>query len=86
MPVYRRPRAPFSDPPRALEEVVPGRAVLTELARGFLLVNDSDPQRAARFARRFLQEQTGGRSSTEGSRAPNRWPPATSSEFHVPEL
>jgi hypothetical protein len=42
-----------------LREVIPARAVLTELARGFLLVRDSSPDRAARFAATFLREQTG---------------------------
>jgi hypothetical protein len=42
-----------------LREVVPGRAVLTELARGFLLVHQSNPDRAVRFAETFLRECTG---------------------------
>ena len=42
-----------------IEEVVPARAVLTELARGFLLVQSSDPEHAVRFAAGFLREQTG---------------------------
>jgi hypothetical protein len=42
-----------------IREVVPARAVLTELARGFLLVNQSNPTRAARFAETFLREQSG---------------------------
>lgn len=37
--------------------VVPGRAVLTELARGFLLVHESNPGRAVRFAETFLRER-----------------------------
>ncbi|HTT25775.1 MAG TPA: hypothetical protein VMH90_02275 [Thermoplasmata archaeon] len=45
--------------PLPLQEVVPARAVLTELARGFLLVQNSDPVHAARFARSFLKEQAG---------------------------
>jgi hypothetical protein len=40
----------------SLRKVVPGRAVLTELARGFLLVNESDPTRAKLFAETFLRE------------------------------
>jgi hypothetical protein len=40
-----------------LREVVPRRAVLTELARGFLLVHESNPGRAVRFAETFLREQ-----------------------------
>ncbi len=39
--------------------VVPARAVLTELARGFLLVHQSNPDRAVRFAETFLRECTG---------------------------
>jgi hypothetical protein len=42
-----------------LEEVVPPRAVLTELARGFLMVNDVDPDSAKRFALTFLKERSG---------------------------
>ncbi len=37
-------------------QVVPGRAVLTELARGFLLVHETNPKRATQFALTFLQE------------------------------
>jgi hypothetical protein len=40
----------------SLRTVVPGRAVLTELARGFLLVHESNPGRAVRFAEGFLKE------------------------------
>ncbi|HTT14657.1 MAG TPA: hypothetical protein VMG81_02610 [Thermoplasmata archaeon] len=43
----------------SLEEVVPARAVLTELARGFLLVHQSNPEHALRFAEGFLREQAG---------------------------
>lgn len=42
-----------------LRRVVPARAVLTELARGFLLVRENDRERAVRFARTFLREQAG---------------------------
>jgi hypothetical protein len=51
-----------TDPDPELEEieaVVPARAVLTELARGFLLVQSSNPEHAVRFAAGFLKEQTG---------------------------
>ncbi|MGB6499850.1 MAG: hypothetical protein WBG19_00395 [Thermoplasmata archaeon] len=49
-----------TDPERkGLFEVVPAPAVLTELARGFLLVRDSDPERALRFASTFLRERAG---------------------------
>jgi hypothetical protein len=41
-----------------LAEVVPPRAVLTELARGFLLLHESDPKQAARFAASFLRERS----------------------------
>jgi hypothetical protein len=44
---------------RTVEEVVPARAVLTELARGFLLVHESNPERAKRFAETFLRERSG---------------------------
>jgi hypothetical protein len=39
-----------------IREVVPARAVLTELARGFLLVHESNPARAVQFAETFLRE------------------------------
>jgi hypothetical protein len=42
-----------------IHEVVPARAVLTELARGFLLVHETNPMAAVRFAETFLREQTG---------------------------
>jgi hypothetical protein len=42
-----------------LRTVVPARAVLTELARGFLLVHESNPGRAVRFAETFLREHAG---------------------------
>lgn len=45
---------------RPVEEVVPARAVLTELARGFLLVHESNPTRARQFAETFLRERSGG--------------------------
>ncbi|MGP8078426.1 MAG: hypothetical protein ACLQD8_07410 [Thermoplasmata archaeon] len=55
--------APYRDPPdperKGLLEIVPAPAVLTELARGFLLVRDSDPDRALRFAATFLKERAG---------------------------
>ena len=44
---------------KAIEEVVPTRAVLTELARGFLLVQDTDRAQAVRFATTFLKECAG---------------------------
>jgi hypothetical protein len=42
-----------------LEEVIPPRAVLTELARGFLMVNEVNPESARRFAQTFLKERSG---------------------------
>jgi hypothetical protein len=39
--------------------VIPARAVLTELARGFLLVHESNPARARQFAETFLREHVG---------------------------
>jgi hypothetical protein len=48
------PPAPADDPDE--ERVVPARAVLTELARGFLLVQESNPARARQFALTFLKE------------------------------
>jgi alkanesulfonate monooxygenase SsuD/methylene tetrahydromethanopterin reductase-like flavin-dependent oxidoreductase (luciferase family) len=44
---------------RPLGEAVPARAVLTELARGFLLTQPWDPDSAKRFAISFLREQAG---------------------------
>ncbi len=46
-----------------LESVVPSRAVLTELARGFLLLHERDPGRASQFAATFLREQAGTSSN-----------------------
>jgi hypothetical protein len=43
-----------------LDEIVPARAVLTELARGFLLSHANSPQRATQFAVTFLNECNGG--------------------------
>jgi hypothetical protein len=43
----------------AIDKVVPARAVLTELARGFLLVHEHDPTQAVRFAETFLRERSG---------------------------
>jgi len=54
-PVRREP--PSDNLP--LGEIVPARAVLTELARGFLLSHDADPERAKRFASSFLRERAG---------------------------
>ncbi len=55
----REPAAEPSAPDAArFRAAVPARAVLTELARGFLLVHESNPDRAVRFAERFLRECT----------------------------
>ena len=56
IPVRRETRAADE---RTLTEVVPARAVLTELARGFLLAQQSSPDRARVFAQTFLQEREG---------------------------
>jgi hypothetical protein len=53
------PAAPFDEELAEIEEVVPARAVLTELARGFLLVHETDRDQAVRFALTFLQERAG---------------------------
>jgi hypothetical protein len=60
MEVEGRPqrREPLSDN-LPLDEIVPPRVVLTELARGFLLSQDADPERAKRFATSFLRERAG---------------------------
>ena len=67
------PEAP-RDPPdpdrKSILEVVPAPAVLTELARGFLLVRDSDPERAVRFAATFLKERSGDRRPEQLPSAP----------------
>lgn len=57
------PRERKADPAPAglpISEIVPARAVLTELARGFLL-SAPDPERAKRFATSFLREQQAAR-------------------------
>jgi hypothetical protein len=53
------PRRPPEEPTHELREVVPARAVLTELARGFLLVHTSNPERALQFATTFVRECSG---------------------------
>ena len=54
------PPAPVDPRKRTLPlaEIVPARAVLTELARGFLLVQQSNPEHAREFARTFLKERS----------------------------
>lgn len=54
----RRGTGPVAPPAtEPVPSVVPPRAVLTELARGFLILHTSDPGRAARFAQTFVREQ-----------------------------
>ena len=53
------PRRRTDQPLEPLEAIVPARAVLTELARGFLLLHERDPGRASQFAATFLREQAG---------------------------
>jgi hypothetical protein len=67
----KTPRS-FDDEVEAIHEVVPERAVLTELARGFLLVRENDRARAVRFARTFLRE----RSETQARPEPVAYPTA----------
>lgn len=50
--------------------VVPARAVLTELARGFLLVHETNLEQAVRFAETFLKEQTGQLARAPAEPAP----------------
>jgi hypothetical protein len=49
-------RPPTGEGREGDEPVIPARAVLTELARGFLLVQESNPVRARQFALTFLRE------------------------------
>jgi len=55
---------------KELAEIVPARAVLTELARGFLLVHESNPERAVRFAETFLKEMEGRSASFRAEPVP----------------
>lgn len=55
----KEPRRSGTAPLEPLTSVVPPRAVLTELARGFLLLHERDPTRASQFAATFLREQAG---------------------------
>jgi hypothetical protein len=67
---------PAPDPPDLpIEKVVPPRAVLTELARAFLLVNEIDRKQAARFASSFLKEraaEAAAKAATNFRRLPTR--------------
>lgn len=71
---------PAKPPELPLAEVVPASAVLAELARGFLLLNDSDRRGATKFAATFLREREG--SSPDAVRPPRpRFPtPSFSAE------
>jgi hypothetical protein len=59
-----------ADPSEEFRAAVPARAVLTELARGFLLVHQSNPDRAVRFAETFLRECAGGSVPTSAEPIP----------------
>jgi len=58
-PSDERTAGSFDEEVEAIHEVVPERAVLTELARGFLLAHQSDPAQAVQFATTFLRERAG---------------------------
>ncbi len=73
-----KPRPPASEESAEAHDVIPARAVLTELARGFLLVRDSDPRRAARFAATFLKERAES-AAPPPARAPGPVTPAFAS-------
>lgn len=81
-PARERAKPPENHP---LPEIVPARAVLTELARGFLLVQESDPVHAARFARSFLKEHAGA-SPPERMIPAERMPTLRRGVASVPEL
>jgi hypothetical protein len=53
-----------------IHAVIPVHEVLTELARGFLLVRDSDPERAVRFAATFLRERDEPNAASAGRPSP----------------
>jgi len=61
---------PYDPELKPLDEIVPARAVLTELARGFLLVHESNPERAVRFAETFLKEREGRSASFRAEPVP----------------
>ncbi|HXQ79290.1 MAG: hypothetical protein WB788_02585 [Thermoplasmata archaeon] len=58
-PSDERTGGSFDEEVESIHEVVPERAVLTELARGFLLAHQSDPAQAVQFATTFLRERSG---------------------------
>jgi len=59
VPSDERTAGSFDKEVESIHEVVPERAVLTELARGFLLAQRSDPAQAVQFATTFLRERAG---------------------------
>jgi len=59
VPADDRPPSSFDAEVEEIREVVPARAVLTELARGFLLVHETDRAQAVQFAATFLKERAG---------------------------
>lgn len=63
------PGIPEDPEAEQIREIVPARAVLTELARGFLLEHESNPHRALLFAETFLKEQTGRTGPSPGPAA-----------------
>ena len=67
------PPVPVPYDEEEIHTVVPARAVLTELARGFLLVRENDRDRAVRFAQTFLKE----RSEPLRRPAPSAYPSPT---------
>ncbi len=71
MPLQRPPEEPFEREDEEIREIVPARAVLTELARGFLLVHETNPSRAVRFAETFLKEREGRAAEARVAPVPN---------------
>ena len=70
MPLQRPREEPYDREAEEIREVVPARAVLTELARGFLLVHETNPSRAVRFAETFLREREGRPAETRVAPVP----------------
>jgi len=61
----------FDEEVDAIHAVVPARAVLTELARGFLLVHEHNPAQAVQFATTFLKERSGPAPRTRAESVSN---------------
>jgi hypothetical protein len=87
------PEVPDDPELAELRAIVPARAVLTELARGFLLVHESNPGRALRFAETFVRECSAGdrgdrvettRAVSEGRRRLGRGPHGAIDPSHPP--